>query len=139
MARKSANSQKEEELLAPRGTDWQMETNRAASPTAWPSPRTCARCGGRFQTIGTHYLCPLCRKSEPRVISRISDLSRREQQIVSLIRQAKPNKQIAFELQLTEGTIKEYLHRIFRRLNVSSRTELALRSYSESLVSDIPA
>ena len=59
--------------------------------------------------------------------------SRREQQIIALVQQAKSNKQIAFELQLTEGTIKEYLHRIFRKLNVSSRTELALRSYRESI------
>jgi DNA-binding NarL/FixJ family response regulator len=51
----------------------------------------------------------------------------RELQIVALVKRALPNKMIAFELHLTEGTIKEYLHHIFRKLRVSNRTELALR------------
>ena len=36
------------------------------------------------------------------------------------------NKEIAYELHLTEGTVKEYLNRIFRKLDVSNRTELAV-------------
>ncbi len=52
---------------------------------------------------------------------------------MALVQQAKANKEIAYELCLSEGTIKEYLHHIFRKLNVTSRTELALRSYRESL------
>ncbi|MGO9256246.1 MAG: response regulator transcription factor [Bryobacteraceae bacterium] len=54
-------------------------------------------------------------------------LSFRESQIVTLIRQAKANKVIAYELCLTEGTVKEYLNRIYRKLQVSNRTALALR------------
>ncbi len=53
-------------------------------------------------------------------------LSFREKQVVRLIQQAKLNKEIAYELQLTEGTIKEYLNRIFRKLGVKNRTELAI-------------
>lgn len=52
---------------------------------------------------------------------------------MTLIRQAKANKEIAFELRLTEGTVKEYLYRIFRKQNVTSRTELAVRSYQDIL------
>jgi DNA-binding NarL/FixJ family response regulator len=44
-----------------------------------------------------------------------------------LLREAKANKEIAAELRLTEGTVKEYLHHIFRKLGVRNRTELALR------------
>jgi two-component system nitrate/nitrite response regulator NarP len=40
--------------------------------------------------------------------------------------QAKSNKEIASDLHLAEGTIKEYLHTIFRKLGVKNRTELAL-------------
>ncbi|HVO28751.1 MAG TPA: LuxR C-terminal-related transcriptional regulator [Candidatus Paceibacterota bacterium] len=57
---------------------------------------------------------------------RGKSLSPREIQIVRLIGQAKANKEIAYELRLTEGTIKEYLYHIFRKLGVTSRTELAL-------------
>jgi two-component system nitrate/nitrite response regulator NarP len=41
---------------------------------------------------------------------------------------AKLNKEIAYELHLSEGTIKEYLHRIFRKLGVKNRTDLAIWS-----------
>jgi DNA-binding NarL/FixJ family response regulator len=34
-------------------------------------------------------------------------------------------------LCLTEGTIKEYLHHVFRKLGVKNRTELALRQDNE--------
>jgi DNA-binding NarL/FixJ family response regulator len=46
---------------------------------------------------------------------------------VRLVQQAKSNKEIAYELCLTVGTVKEYLYRIFRKLQVANRTELALR------------
>jgi|HubBroStandDraft_6_1064221.scaffolds.fasta_scaffold711970_2 DNA-binding NarL/FixJ family response regulator len=36
------------------------------------------------------------------------------------------NKEIAFRLGLTEGTIKVYLHHLQRQLNLNSRTALAL-------------
>lgn len=45
---------------------------------------------------------------------------------MDLVRQAKPNKEIAYQLHLSEGTVKEYLNRIFRKLDVSNRTELAV-------------
>jgi len=54
------------------------------------------------------------------------DLSFREKQVVNLVCKAKLNKEIAHELHLAEGTIKEYMNRIFRKLGVSNRTELAM-------------
>ena len=53
-------------------------------------------------------------------------LSFREKQVANLVSHAKLNKEIAFELHLTEGTIKEYLHRIFRKIGAANRTELAI-------------
>jgi hypothetical protein len=46
--------------------------------------------------------------------------------VVNLVCRAKLNKEIAHELHLSEGTIKEYLNRIFRKVGVSNRTELAV-------------
>jgi DNA-binding NarL/FixJ family response regulator len=57
-------------------------------------------------------------------------LSFREKQVISLISRAKLNKEIAYELHLSEGTIKEYLNRIFRKLGVKNRTELAVWALS---------
>lgn len=53
-------------------------------------------------------------------------LTPRECEVVHLVAKALPNKQIAHALGLSEGTIKEYLNRIFRKLGMSSRTELAI-------------
>jgi two-component system nitrate/nitrite response regulator NarP len=36
------------------------------------------------------------------------------------------NKEVASELELTEGTVKVWLHRIYEKLGVNNRTELAL-------------
>ena len=54
------------------------------------------------------------------------DLSAREKQIVRLVSEAKMNKEIAFELGTTEAVIKEYLRRIFLKLEVRSRVALAI-------------
>jgi DNA-binding NarL/FixJ family response regulator len=66
------------------------------------------------------------------------ELSFRERQIVELIQQAKANKEIAFELSLTEGTIKEYLYHIFRKLGVRNRTDLALWARNHIVVEHGP-
>jgi DNA-binding NarL/FixJ family response regulator len=55
------------------------------------------------------------------------NLSFRQSQIVTLIRQAKANKEIAYELCLTEGTVKAYLNQLYKKLRVRNRTELAMR------------
>jgi DNA-binding NarL/FixJ family response regulator len=90
-----------------------------------------------FPTSGREYSCPACRRPAAAVPepAKPARLSFREQQIVALIRQAKTNKEIAYELCLVEGTVKEYLHRIFRKLAVTNRTELAMRSLHEVSIS----
>jgi len=106
-----------------------------------PALRNCPRCGTDFRSAGTERVCQACRRpeGEPRPIRR--DLSLREKQVVDLVRQAKPNKEIAFQLHLSEGTVKEYLNRIFRKLEVNNRTELAvwaLTHRAEAVVIPLP-
>jgi DNA-binding NarL/FixJ family response regulator len=89
--------------------------------------RNCFRCGEEFESSSGNRICAACGKpKEPRKTALNPNLSFREKQVVSLVCQAKMNKEIAYELHLTEGTIKEYLNRIFRKLGVSNRTELAV-------------
>jgi DNA-binding CsgD family transcriptional regulator len=59
------------------------------------------------------------------VAKRVS-LTRREGQLVSLIAQGIKNKELAYALGITEGTVKVYLSRIFKKLGVNDRFELAL-------------
>jgi DNA-binding NarL/FixJ family response regulator len=54
-------------------------------------------------------------------------LTKREVQIVRLVSHGLPNKVVAEELGVREGTVKIHLHSIYRKLHISSRTELILR------------
>jgi len=58
-------------------------------------------------------------KSQPR-------LSPKELSIIACITQGKRNKEIAFQLGTTEQVIKNYLRKIYDKLGVSDRLELAL-------------
>jgi DNA-binding NarL/FixJ family response regulator len=53
-------------------------------------------------------------------------LSPKEMAIITCITQGKRNKEIAFELGTTEQVIKNYLRKIYDKLGVSDRLELAL-------------
>jgi DNA-binding NarL/FixJ family response regulator len=53
-------------------------------------------------------------------------LTRREESVVRLVVQGLANREIAEHLRLSEHTIKNYLFRIFDKLGVSNRVELAL-------------
>lgn len=53
-------------------------------------------------------------------------LTPREEQVVALVAEGLGNRQIALELDLSEHTIKKYLFRIFEKLGISTRVELAL-------------
>jgi DNA-binding CsgD family transcriptional regulator len=89
--------------------------------------RSCFRCGSEFRLEAGSRICPTCRTPKPLINKAVNlSLSFREKQVVDLVAQAKLNKQIAFDLHLTEGTIKEYLNRIYRKLGVTNRTELAV-------------
>lgn len=55
-------------------------------------------------------------------------LAPRELQVIGLVRRGLRNREIAQRLGVTEGTVKAYLHAIFDKLGVSSRTELATRA-----------
>jgi two-component system nitrate/nitrite response regulator NarL len=53
-------------------------------------------------------------------------LTQREAAVASLVSHGLHNKQIARELQLSEGTVKMHLHHIYEKLQLRGRTELAL-------------
>jgi two-component system, NarL family, nitrate/nitrite response regulator NarL len=55
-------------------------------------------------------------------------LTPRERDLVDLVRQGLRNREIAARLGVTEGTVKVYLHSIFDKLGVATRTELAIRA-----------
>lgn len=53
-------------------------------------------------------------------------LSQRERDVLALVAEGYPNKEIARRLWITERTVKGHLTRIFRELGVDDRTQAAL-------------
>ncbi|MCU1262189.1 MAG: two component transcriptional regulator, LuxR family [Bryobacterales bacterium] len=53
-------------------------------------------------------------------------LTRREGQIVTLVAQGLKNKELGIALNISEGTVKVYLSRLFKKLGLKDRFELAL-------------
>jgi DNA-binding NarL/FixJ family response regulator len=47
-----------------------------------------------------------------------------QQQVIALVAKGLTNKEIASQLNLSEFTIKNHLHRIMKRLEVESRHEM---------------
>ncbi|HUE78465.1 MAG TPA: response regulator transcription factor [Sphingomicrobium sp.] len=63
-----------------------------------------------------------------RVHGDAAPLAPRERQLIRFVRQSLRNREIAEQLGVTEGTVKSYLHAIFEKLQVRTRTELAMRA-----------
>jgi DNA-binding NarL/FixJ family response regulator len=63
-----------------------------------------------------------------------SELSDRELDVLRLIVKGKGNKEIAGILELTEGTVKSYIHHIFSKLGVTDRTEAATIALQRGIV-----
>ncbi len=55
-------------------------------------------------------------------------LTDREEAILRLVAAGRSNKEIANALKLAEGTVKNYVSRIMDKLDVRSRTELAVKA-----------
>lgn len=65
---------------------------------------------------------------------RLESLTEREIEVVRLANAGASNKEIAYELQLVEGTVKVHLNNIFRKLHVSTRSELLARTRGQLLL-----
>lgn len=57
---------------------------------------------------------------------RAAELTPQQRRVLDLLSEGKFNKQIAFELKVTEATIKAHLSQIFRKLDVRSRTQAVI-------------
>jgi two-component system, NarL family, nitrate/nitrite response regulator NarL len=71
--------------------------------------------------------------TNPRVQPRLSP---KEHAIIHCITQGKRNKEIAFQIGTTEQVIKNYLRKIYDKLGVSDRLELALYCLHHQLTPD---
>jgi two-component system nitrate/nitrite response regulator NarL len=64
--------------------------------------------------------------SDKLLCSKRVALTPRERQLAGLLTQGMKNKEISYSLGITEGTVKVYLSRLFQKVGVKDRFELAL-------------
>ncbi len=72
---------------------------------------------------------------EKTLAQQISDLTPQQYRVLQLIRNGLLNKQIAFELNITEATVKAHVTVILRKLSVNNRTQAVVKL--NELITDI--
>lgn len=105
------------------------------------APKTLVECVRRVHAGGQYI--------EPRFLTRALDaaqqrdtgrreveslLTPRERQILRMVADGLRNKEIAGQLDISEGTVKIHLHNIYEKVNLDSRVELALYARSKGFV-----
>ena len=65
---------------------------------------------------------------------RTLGITDRQQDILRLLAEGKPNKFICRELGLSEGTVKTHLNALYRSLGVENRTEAAIKARQLGIV-----
>ena len=80
----------------------------------------------------------LGREPAARHEERIDPLSERQQEVLGLLVAGKSNKLICRELDLSEATVKSHLQAIFRKLDVSSRTQAVVAAVRLGLHTPAP-
>jgi DNA-binding NarL/FixJ family response regulator len=60
------------------------------------------------------------------IATLVGELTPKQFQVLQLLQNGLLNKQIAFDLNITEATVKAHISAIFRKLNVKTRTQAVL-------------
>jgi DNA-binding NarL/FixJ family response regulator len=85
-------------------------------------PRTFSRIVERYDSALANSAGILVRSAAPRSGEH---LTRREREVLQLVRQGLSNRQIARTLWIAESTVKVHVRHVFEKLGVQSRTEAA--------------
>jgi DNA-binding NarL/FixJ family response regulator len=87
----------------------------------------------RFVGAGGTYVpvqCLLAARQTPAAApeaTAASGITSRELAVIQAIRQGKPNKVIAYELNMCESTVKVHVRHIMRKLQARNRTDVAIK------------
>ena len=74
-----------------------------------------------------------CRLSDHKDI-KSKGLTGRQQEVLLLIAEGKSNKQIAYELDVSEATVKLHINALLRSLGVTNRTQAVVTAQKQGLI-----
>jgi DNA-binding CsgD family transcriptional regulator len=86
-----------------------------------------------LSAICAHLSASLAGLRQPRSSDLLMQLSPRERQIARLVAKGLTNAEIGKQLWITQNTVKQTLKRMFRKLNVSARAELAAKLFQNEI------
>ena len=72
----------------------------------------------------------LATESDPEIadlVARLSTLTPQQSKVLSMISQGLLNKQIAYELSVSEATVKAHVSAVLQKMNVDSRTQAVIQ------------
>ncbi len=95
---------------------------------------------------GNHWLpemddLPETAKEDAALAARLSNLTPQQLRVLTMVSEGKLNKQIAYDLDITEATVKSHVSAILQKLGVNSRTQaviLASRLAIDDPARDVP-
>ncbi len=88
-----------------------------------------------YQRFYSEELSSLQQKPDKKVVDFLAQLTPREIEILNYVAQGYANKLIAFELGISENTIKNHLTAILSKLDVKDRTEAVVIAIKHGLIS----
>ena len=97
--------------------------------------RVVAQGGSLFApSVTRRLIAAFASRSEPTPPPDLSDLTRRELEILRLVAQGLSNGEIAASLVLSEHTVKTHVAHLLQKLNLRDRTQAVVAAYESGLV-----
>jgi DNA-binding NarL/FixJ family response regulator len=86
--------------------------------------------GGIFVPLSSLSLRKSERQTPTAELVSSNEFTRNELAVLDRLKVGKANKVIAYELELSESTVKVHIGRIMKKLNVTNRTQIVCRAYT---------
>lgn len=95
------------------------------------TPMADIRCAVQALLAGDHWLpnmddLPETTNEDAALATRLSNLTPQQLRVLSMVSEGKLNKQIAYDLDISEATVKSHVSAILQKLGVNSRTQAVI-------------
>jgi DNA-binding NarL/FixJ family response regulator len=90
-------------------------------------------CAALLELLAGHTSHPELVAAAPEVLSGFSTLTPAQLKVLGHLKNGQLNKQIAYDMEISEATVKAHMTAIFRKLNVRSRTQAVIAAAALAL------